>query len=196
MFDLILPVGFLAVTMAGSPGPNNLMLTASGAKFGFRKTVPHIIGVEAGMILLLGLSALGLGVVFTRVPFLRKILKTAGCAYIVYLAFRTALSKPGPSAGETGRPMTVYEAAAFQFLNPKAYVISITAMSVYPLAGRLYAASAVLILGIFAAVIPLMISLWAGFGTFIGTVLKSRGSGRLFQLLLGGLTLSSVLFLL
>jgi threonine/homoserine/homoserine lactone efflux protein len=196
METILVPVLLFAISMSITPGPNNMLLTASGATYGYRRTVPLICGIVAGIVSLLTLSALGLGALFESVPVLRTILKVAGSIYLVYLAFRIAFAGGGQKGAVSRKePLTFLQGAAFQYLNPKAYVMAITAMSVYPLAGSEYLASAALIVAVFVAVTPISISLWAGFGTLIGTLMTSPQSARVVRLSLGALTLGSVVFI-
>jgi threonine/homoserine/homoserine lactone efflux protein len=196
METILVPVLLFAISMSITPGPNNMLLTASGASYGYRRTVPLICGIVTGIVSLLTLSALGLGALFESVPVLRTILKIAGSGYLVYLAFRIAFAGGGQKGAVSRQePLTFLQGAAFQYLNPKAYVMAITAMSVYPLSGSEYFSSAALIVAVFVAVTPISISLWAGFGTLIGTLMTSPQSARVVRLSLGALTLGSVVFI-
>ncbi len=196
METILIPVLLFAITMSITPGPNNMLLTASGASYGYRRTIPFICGIVAGLVSLLALSALGLGALFESVPVLRTILKVAGSAYLVYLAFRIAFSSPGKTGTVSReRPMSFLEGAAFQYLNPKAYIMTVTAMSVYTLSGPAYVPSAIVIIAVFVAITPISISLWAGFGTLLGAMMTSPGSSRAVRLTLGALTLGSVAFI-
>ena len=107
-----------AVVMFFTPGPNNIMLLASGLNFGFRRTIPHMAGVTFGFAFMIAVTGLGLGAVFTSIPMLQTILKYAGATYLVYLAVAIGLSGP-PDPGEVERrkPMTFLGAALFQWVN-------------------------------------------------------------------------------
>ncbi len=123
-----LPFATYSFVMSITPGPNNVMLTASGATFGFRKTVPHILGVSAGFSAVLLAVCAGLDALFARWPEIQAVLRWAGAAYLVYLGWRILRSGEA-QAGESHKPLTVMEAAGFQFLNPKAWVMTLTAAS-------------------------------------------------------------------
>ncbi|MGO4841915.1 LysE family translocator, partial [Rhizobiaceae sp. 2RAB30] len=113
-----------------TPGPNNLMLLASGVNFGFQRTVPHMLGIGAGFLVLLLSIGLGLGALLSAYPALHLALKFAGGAYLLYLAWRIAMSRSlSDSRGEKARPMSFLEAAAFQWVNPKAWMIALTGMA-------------------------------------------------------------------
>ena len=198
MKSIVIPVLLFVLTMTVTPGPNNMLLTASGARFGYRRTLPFIAGIVLGIISQLILSALGLGYLFQHYPLAQKVLKIAGSAYILYLAVKIALpSGKSKKKGENvEEPMHLIQGALFQYLNPKAYIMTITAMSVYPLQGDMYFRSSMFILLSFLLICPLSISLWAGFGSLLKKVMKEgRYAGRL-NLFLGGITALSVVFIL
>lgn len=123
--------GFAFVTSI-TPGPNNLMLLASGTHFGWRRSLRHLLGISFGFGVMLAAVGLGLGEVFTRFPGLHEVLKWASLAYLLYLACRVATAAP-PSAGGggRGRPMGFGAAALFQAVNPKAWAMALTAATAY-----------------------------------------------------------------
>ena len=126
------PAALYMISMTLTPGPNNLMLTASGANYGYWRTLPHILGIVAGCFVLFSAIALGLGLLFERFPLFQTLLKIIGSAYLLYLAWKIA-SAPPPDLrlrGE-GRPLTFWQAAAFQWVNPKAWAMALGAVTVY-----------------------------------------------------------------
>ena len=164
-YDAFLALVVYAFVTSITPGPNNFMLLASGVNFGFFRTIPHMLGISAGFLSLLLGVGFGLGAVLTAFPALHLVLKIAGGAYLLYLAWRIAMSRSLGKAGDTkARPMTFLEAAAFQWVNPKAWVMAVTAMAVYtnPEAAFL---SVILIGSAFTLVNLPSVSVWAGFGT-------------------------------
>ncbi|MDL2397617.1 LysE family translocator [Rhizobium mayense] len=153
-----------AFTTSITPGPNNMMLFASGVNFGFRRTIPHMLGIGAGFLSLLLGVGLGLGALLHTVPLLYTILKFAGGAYLVWIAWKIATSR-SLSEKESGvEPMSFLSAAAFQWVNPKAWVMAVTAMATYT-NPQLYLVSVLLVGLAFAAVNVPSISTWAGFGS-------------------------------
>lgn len=162
--DVFLALIVFAFVTSVTPGPNNLMLLASGVNFGFRRTVPHMAGIGFGFFLLLLAVGLGLGALLTAMPVLHLALKVAGGAYLIYLAWRIGTSRSMDSKDEaTARPMTFLEAVAFQWVNPKAWVMAVTAMAIYtdpahPVLTMLLVAVA------FAVVNFPSVSVWAAFG--------------------------------
>ncbi|GAA0785259.1 Threonine/homoserine/homoserine lactone efflux protein [Marinobacterium sediminicola] len=194
---LIAPVILFAFTMTATPGPNNMMLTASGANFGFRKTLPHIVGVMLGCVGLMTAVALGLGHIFTTWPILQSVLKVVGSAYLLWLAWKIATAAP-PSAksASEAKPLSVMQAAAFQFANPKAWIMAISGVASFTLAGDGYLLSAALLIGLMALVTIPAISMWAGFGVAVGRMLKTARHWRVFNLSMGGLTAACVVLIL
>ena len=175
-----LPCATYAFVMSITPGPNNVMLTAAGAKFGLRRTVPHILGVSCGFGVLVAAMCGGLGILFTRWPQVQGALKWIGAAYLLYLGWQL-LRAAGPDTASAGKPVTLGEAAMFQFVNPKAWVISVTAATLFlpPQLGQLLAG------GYVTAIVTLVnlpcITVWAVFGSSLGLVLTRPVARRIFN---------------
>jgi len=168
-----------------TPGPNNFMLLASGVNFGFVRTIPHMLGIGMGFLSLLLGVGFGLGAVLTAFPALHTGLKIAGGAYLLYLAWKIAMSRSMGKGGEVqAQPMTFLEAAAFQWVNPKAWVMAITAMAVYtnPAAPFL---SVLLISFAFALVNLPSVSSWAGFGMALRGFLSDPVRLKWFNIAMG-----------
>jgi threonine/homoserine/homoserine lactone efflux protein len=129
--ELLLPLASFAFVSSITPGPNNLMLSASGIAFGLRRTLPHMCGVWVGFPLLLVLCGSGVGAVLVRYPALGVALKTIGTAYLVYLAWTMRNALEPRTVGASARPLKFVEAVAFQFVNPNGWVMAVTAVSVF-----------------------------------------------------------------
>jgi threonine/homoserine/homoserine lactone efflux protein len=129
---LLALTGFAFVTSI-TPGPNNLMLLASGTHFGWRRSLPHLLGITFGFGVMLVAVGLGLGEAFTRHPGLRGLLQWISLAYLLYLALRVATAAPPGAGGQParGRPMGFAAAALFQAVNPKAWAMALTAVTAY-----------------------------------------------------------------
>ena len=125
-----LPFATYTFVMSITPGPNNVMLTASGANFGFRRTVPHIMGVGVGFVVQLLAVCAGLSALFARWPAAQSALGWVGATYLLYLGWRM-LGRADTAARANRRPVTFLEAAMFQFLNPKAWVMTVTAATLF-----------------------------------------------------------------
>ncbi|MDI5936501.1 LysE family translocator [Halomonas kalidii] len=191
------PAALYMISMTITPGPNNVMLTASGANYGFLRTLPHIFGILGGCFLLFAGIALGLGLVFERYPLVQTGLRLVGSAYLLYLAWRIATAPPPDlrQRGE-GRPLGFWQAAAFQFANPKAWVMGLALMAGFLPEGGDTVVNALLLAG-FAELVGLpCIALWAGFGTAIGRWLDGPRAWRIFNGMMGALTAACVIFIL
>lgn len=198
LLSLVGPLALFGIAMSITPGPNNLMLTASGANFGFRRSIPHMLGVCIGCLLLMVLMALGLGAMFTTFPILQTGLKISGSLYLLWLAYKIATSLP-PTMSQDGvaqQPMGFLPALLFQFANPKAWLMAISGIASFTLAGDYFVESAILACVVISLVNLPSISLWAGFGVGIGKVLKTAQHWRYFNVIMGFLTASCVLIIL
>lgn len=190
-------VALFAISMTGTPGPNNVMLTASGALYGYRRTLPHIFGIMAGCFVLFMAVALGLGVLFERFPIVQQALRIAGAIYLLYLAWKIATApSPDLAAMEGARPLTAWQAAVFQFVNPKAWVMGIALIAGFmPHEGPLIVNAVVL--SLFMELVGFFcISFWAGFGMAIGRLLKTHRAWRVFNGVMGLATAACVGFIL
>ncbi|MDI4637415.1 MULTISPECIES: LysE family translocator [Halomonadaceae] len=198
LLALIGPMILFAFSMTATPGPNNMMLTASGANYGFVRTLPHMLGISMGVMVLMGAVALGLGALFEQWPPLQQGLKVAGSAYLLWLAYKIATAPPpnqrGP--GEDARPLTFWQAAAFQFANPKAWVMAISGIASFTLSGDAFLVSAMAIILVMGLISLPSISLWAGFGVALGRLMKTPRHWRVFNAVMGLLTAACVLMIL
>ncbi len=173
-----------ALVSSITPGPNNLMLLASGVNFGLRATLPHILGIAAGFALLLLAVGLGLAELFQRWPWAYEALKWAGAAYLLYLAWAIARSG-SPEAKESTKPMGFVAAAAFQWVNPKAWIMGVSAFATYVPAQGVWAVAKVALL--FALINGPCLSLWALMGSRLRDWMAKGRRQRVFNLLMSGL---------
>ena len=191
--DVFLALVVFAFVSSVTPGPNNLMLLASGVNFGFRRTVPHMAGIGFGFWLLLMAVGLGLGAMLSAFPALHLALKVAGGAYLLYLAWRVATSRSMSSGGAgQGRPMTFLEAVAFQWVNPKAWVMAVTAMAIYTDPQRPLL-TVVLVAAAFAIVNFPSVSVWAAFGAALRGFLADPVRLKWFNIAMGVLLAATLI---
>jgi len=168
-----------------TPGPNNLMLLSSGVNFGFSRSIPHMLGIGIGFVVLLLAVGFGLGAVLSAFPALHTALKIAGAAYLLYLAWKIAMTRSVTGReGQNVRPLTFLDAAAFQWVNPKAWVMAVTAMAVYS-DPRSPFVSVLLISAAFGIVNLPCISVWAGFGTALRGFLADPVRLKWFNIAMG-----------
>ena len=179
-----------AFAMSVTPGPNNLMLMASGANFGIRRTLPHMLGVSLGFAVLAIVVGLGLGAVFEAVPRLYDALKVAAVLYMLWLAGKIANAAAPQGPAEAGTPMTFLQAAAFQWVNPKAVAMAVTAVTVYAPGGGLLAVLAVAL--IFSAVNLPSVGSWTLVGMKMRTWLSTPGRLRGFNWTMAALLILSL----
>ena len=181
----LLALCVFAVVSSLSPGPSNFMLMASGANFGFRRSLPQLLGVCLGLTSLMLGVGLGLGTVLAAFPALGLALKIGGGAYLLYLAWRIgtarSMGKPGEAAA---RPLTLLESAALQVINPKAWYASVTAMAVYTNAAAPFR-SALLIALVFAPSILPSLAAWVSFGIALRGFLANPARLKAFNITMG-----------
>lgn len=190
--DLFLALAVFATVTSFTPGPNNIMVTASGVNFGFTRTIPHMAGVTIGFMALLAACAVGLGLVFATVPALQTALKIAGAAYMLWLAWKVATATSAKAeTGASARPMTFLQAAAFQWVNPKALVIGLSAISIYVRPGH-QAVDLLVLLSVFAVTTVLTVAVWTGFGVALRGLLSNPRHARNFNIAMALLLVASI----
>lgn len=178
---LIALVGF-AFASSITPGPNNLMLMASGANYGLRGTVPHMLGISLGHAFMVTMVGVILLQVFETYPALNIVLKVLSAAYMLWLAWKIA-NAVAPEAKEvTGKPFTFLQAAAFQWVNPKAWFMAITAISVYAPKDQSIWVGSLLVAGVFAATNLPSVSVWAWMGVQVRRWLGTAKRLRIFNI--------------
>lgn len=176
------PLPFMTYTLVMSitPGPNNVMLTASGANFGFRRTVPHLLGIGCGFVVQLLAVCMGLAALFNRWPALQTALAWVGAAYLLYLGWQM-LQAGSAAERQAARPVNFIEAAMFQFLNPKAWVMSVTAATLFLPSQLSVLARGGYMAGIMEGIgLPCMM-VWALFGSSLRRYLESPRGRRVFN---------------
>lgn len=183
-------VSFALVT-SFTPGPNNLMVTASGMNFGFVRTIPHMAGIDIGFLLLMAACAGGLGVVFAAYPPLQTVLKVAGALYMVWLAWKVANAGQAREADPAARPLTFLQAAAFQWVNPKAVVISLSTIAIYVRPGREMADFGIIFV-VFGVSTVLSVLTWTGFGVALRKFLQDPLRARIFNVSMAVLLVASI----
>ena len=193
-FDTLsaLPAGILfALVTTITPGPNNTMLLASGVNFGFRRTLPHILGISAGVVVLMLSVGFGLGQVFRRVPSLYFVLEVASIAYLLYLAWKIGTSSSVQVRDGQQRPMRFHEAIAFQWINPKAWMMVLTAATTIHLHASLSLNAALMALVLVVIGLP-CITMWAAFGMSLRRFLANPRWLRLFNITMAVLLVLSL----
>ena len=198
MNDLVIAFSLFAFVSSITPGPNNLMLLASGMNFGFRASIPHMLGISSGFFVMLLGVGFGLGEIFARYPITYTAMKWTGAVYLVYLAWRIAnagaVADPAEQPiDEANRrvPLSFVGAALFQWVNPKAWVMAVSAFSIYIPATSGWVTS-VALSALFAAINLPCVSCWTLFGSQLRRWLKDPRYARFFNIVMAGLLVASL----
>jgi threonine/homoserine/homoserine lactone efflux protein len=191
-FGILYALIVFCFVSAITPGPNNLMLLTSGVNFGFRRTIPHMLGVGLGFALMVGLVGVGLDVIFSRFPALLPTMRYAGAAYMLWLAAKLAFAGPVGEAEYRGNPLGFFGAAAFQWINPKAWVIAVSALTAYAVSED-YTRSVVIVALVFGIVTMPCIAAWVSFGTAMRRVLANPRFIRPFNVTMALLLAASII---
>ena len=172
-YEMLTGLALFAMVSSITPGPNNLMLMASGANFGFRRTLPHMLGVGIGFTLMIILVGIGLMQLFDAWPMSYTILKIFSVIYLLFLAYKiaTAAAPSGQSENAESKPLTFLQAAMFQWVNPKAWTMALTALTVYSSSRTLGAVTLVAV--VFVVINLPCVSLWTVLGQQIRRLLTS-----------------------
>jgi threonine/homoserine/homoserine lactone efflux protein len=177
-----------------TPGPNNIMLAVSGVNFGIRRTVPHMAGITTGLLLIIIASGLGLGTVFSLYPPVRRVMQVLGIVYTLWLSWKIA-SAGSLGGGDLPHPMRYRAAFAFQWVNPKLWLMAVTLAALYVRPDHTLA-DTMLITGVVAIInVPAML-LWAGFGAGLRGILQVPSRVRIFNIVMSLVLAASVLTLI
>jgi len=189
--DILTALSVFALVSSITPGPNNLMLMASGANYGFRPTIPHMLGIGLGFMFMLFLVGIGLIGVFDAIPYSYETLKLVSILYLCWLAWRVANAAPPDEETKTGKPFTFLQAAAFQWVNPKAWTMALTAMTLYAPDRSLWAI--LVVTTVFGLINLPSVSLWTLVGQKMQIVLTSRIRLRIFNITMAVLLVGSLI---
>lgn len=195
-FDIFLSLAIFSFVTSITPGPNNIMLLASGINFGFKRTMPHAIGVSLGFFVMLLGVGIGIGAVIKSSPTIYNILKYLGALYLLWLAWKTAFSHSvEQNSNKQGSPLTLLEAALFQWINPKSWMMAISGITLYTSPQYPYI-SMLLVAIIFTLINFPCVAIWATFGHSLRERLKKPKILKLFNFIMGGLLALSAISVL
>ena len=189
--DLLLALFAFAFVSSITPGPNNLMLMASGVNFGFVRTMPHMAGIGIGFALMIACVGAGIMGLFEVFPIIETGLMALCVVYLLYLAWKIAAAAPPGDAQAGAKPFTFLQAAAFQWVNPKAWAMALTAMSVY--APSRSWINILIVAGIFACIALVSTTSWTGLGKVIRRLLSNPTHLRLFNIAMAVLLVSTLI---
>ena len=193
--DQILALTVFAAVSSGTPGPNNLMLMTSGVNFGMKRSVPHLLGITMGFSFMIFAVGMGLQTMFTVIPQLETVLRYVGTAYLLWLAWKIANSGPvGEGKASGARPMGFWAAAAFQWVNPKAWFMAISAITTYAssAAGGSKLSQVVLVVIIFGTINFPLVACWGLFGSAMRRFLQDPKILKIFNVTMAILLVASL----
>jgi len=200
MFDIysltmLLSITTFTLSTVMTPGPNNIMLLSSGLTFGYKKTLPHIFGVMFGFAFMVVLVGLGMGVVFEQYPFIFSVLKVIGILYLFWMAYKIATSAQGyeVESSKKSKPFTFFQAAAFQWVNPKAWIMAITAISVFVTSKEQSLTQVFIIAFIYLLSGVISTNSWALGGVLLKKVIKNEKSVKRFNIAMAILLVASII---
>ncbi len=188
--DILALTGF-AFASSITPGPNNLMLMASGANYGIVRSLPHWLGVTSGFMILLTVTGLGIGAFILGDPEIKLGFRLACFAVILWLAWRIATASRPQEGKAAGKPLTFLQAAAFQWVNPKAWAMALAAISIYAASEKIEAI--LLVALVFGAVNVPSTAVWLISGERIQRLLHKDAHFRIFNLVMAVLLIGSAL---
>jgi threonine/homoserine/homoserine lactone efflux protein len=189
---IIASLPFLA-SMGFTPGPNNILVASSGVNFGFRATIPHILGITFGFPIMLLLVGLGLARIFIAVPLVHTAFKYVSVAYLIYLSWRIATAAEVSATRGTPRPLTFIQAAAFQWVNVKAWITAVSAVTTYTVVNASLPLQISAIAVIDMVITLASVSCWTLFGHFLRDYLHTDSHRRRFNYAMAGLLLLSIM---
>jgi len=189
-YEVLTALAVFALVSSITPGPNNLMLMASGVNFGAQRTIPHALGVCIGFTVMVGLVGVGLMGIFEAIPYSHAALKGLSTLYLLYLAYKLATTATMGEGATNNQPMTFWQAVLFQWVNPKAWTMALTAMTVYAGGGSMQLV--LLVTLVFGLVNAPSISVWVLAGDRLGRFLSTPYRLRTFNILMAALLVASL----
>ncbi len=192
MFDILPALITFAVSAAFTPGPNNIMIMSSGVNFGARASMPHFFGICFGFPTMFLATGFGLGAIFLAYPGLHMAIKVFGLAYLSYLAWQIATSGQVERGERTGAPLTFFQAALFQWVNPKAWIMGTSAIAAFTVVGEPLVPQVLLIGLVFFAMAFPSAAVWLAFGSSLKRVFDNMLYLRLFNFTMAALLLWSM----
>lgn len=192
-WEVLLALMLFCMVATITPGPNNIMLLSSGATFGLRRTVPHVLGISGGCAVMVLVLGFGVGSIAQRVPSLHTALHVVSTGYLLWLAWRIATSEPSLEAkGSTGRPLRLIDAAAFQWVNPKAWAMVLGAVASFARPGYFGVDVPTIALVLIMVGLPCIL-LWAGAGSMLRRFLTQPRLLRAFNIAMAALLAASII---
>ncbi len=198
--DQLLALSVFAAVSSGTPGPNNLMILTSGVNFGMKRSIPHLMGITLGFCFMIFCVGMGLQTMFTVFPQLETVLRYGGTAYLLWLAWKIANSGPPSSnsgEGKAAKPMGFWAATAFQWVNPKAWFMAISAITTYASAATdaefgSKLSQVLLVVLVFGAINLPLVACWGWFGSAMRRFLQDPKNLKIFNVTMAVMLIASL----
>ena len=191
--ELVFAIALFAFSSGITPGPNNIMLMTSGVNFGIRLSLPHLAGICIGFPCMVLAIGLGLSAVFQAYPLLHLVIKYVGIAYLLYLAWLIANSSSRMEGKKTTKPLSFLQAAAFQWVNPKGWIMAVGAIATFTVMDKPLTPQVLTIASVFLSVALPCALVWLGFGVALKRVLKHPRQQKAFNITMALLLVASII---
>lgn len=191
--ELIFAIALFAFSSGITPGPNNIMLMTSGVNFGIKRSIPHLLGISLGFPTMILAVGMGLSTVFQRYPIIHIIIKVIGVSYLLYLSWLIANSSNKMEGKQVSKPFSFLQAAAFQWVNPKGWIMAVGAIATFTTVNQELSGQVVTIASVFLCVAFPCALVWLGFGVALKRILKNERQQRIFNVSMALLLVASII---
>ncbi len=191
--ELILAIALFAFSSGITPGPNNIMLMTSGVNFGVKRSIPHLMGISLGFPTMILAIGLGLSALFQTYPVIHQIIKVVGIAYLLYLSWLIANSSSKMEGKTIAKPFSFIQAAAFQWVNPKGWIMAVGAIATFTSVQQDLTAQVITIATVFLCIAFPCALIWLGFGVVLKRLLKNPRQQKIFNISMAVLLVASII---
>ncbi|PTA50664.1 LysE family translocator [Shewanella morhuae] len=191
--ELILAIALFAFSSGITPGPNNIMLMTSGVNFGVKRSIPHLMGISLGFPTMILAIGLGLSALFQTYPVIHQIIKVIGITYLLYLSWLIANSSSKMEGKTIAKPFSFIQAAAFQWINPKGWIMAVGAIATFTSVQQDLTAQVITIATVFLCIAFPCALVWLGFGVVLKRLLKNPRQQKIFNICMAVLLVASII---
>lgn len=191
--ELILAIALFAFSSGITPGPNNIMLMTSGVNFGVKRSIPHLMGISLGFPTMILAIGLGLSALFQTYPVIHQIIKVIGITYLLYLSWLIANSSSKMEGKTIAKPFSFIQAAAFQWVNPKGWIMAVGAIATFTSVQQDLTAQVITIATVFLFIAFPCALVWLGFGVVLKRLLKNPRQQKIFNISMAVLLVASII---
>jgi len=191
--ELVFAIALFAFSAGITPGPNNIMLMTSGVNFGIKRSIPHLMGISLGFPTMILAVGLGLSAIFQAYPFIHIVIKLIGISYLLYLSWLIANSSNKMEGKQVSKPFTFLQAAAFQWVNPKGWIMAVGAIATFTSVQQELNSQVMTIASVFLCVAFPCAIVWLGFGVALKRLLKNERQQRIFNITMALLLVASII---